>query len=81
MLNAKIREEADELCRAESAEDIASEAADLLYFALVRCIANGVSLADVGAVLDKRAGKVTRRPGHAKPAFEQQESQSHASTS
>jgi len=80
MLNAKIREEADELCRAESKDEIASEAADLLYFALVRCLASGVSLADVGAVLDKRAGKVTRRPGHAKPAFVQAEASSASQT-
>lgn len=73
MVNAKIREEADELCRAETKADIASEAADLLYFALVRCLAAGVELADVSAVLDKRAGKVTRRPGNTKPAFVQQE--------
>lgn len=79
MLNAKIREEADELCRAETKEDIANEAADLFYFALVRCLANNVSLADVNAVLDKRAGKVTRRPGHAKAAFVQQESAASSS--
>ena len=75
MLNAKIREEADELCRAETREEIASEAADLLYFALVRCLANGVSLSDVSAVLDKRAGKVTRRPGNAKAPFVKEEEQ------
>lgn len=73
MLNAKIREEANELCRAETKEEIASEAADLLYFALVRCLQAGVGLSDIGDVLDKRAGKVTRRPGHAKPAFIQAE--------
>lgn len=73
MVNAKIREEADELCRAETKEEIAGEAADLLYFALVRCLSAGVELADVGAVLDKRAGKVTRRPGNTKAAFVQQE--------
>lgn len=77
MLNAKIREEADELCRAETKDEIASEAADLLYFALVRCLQAGVGLSDVGAVLDKRAGKVTRRPGHAKPQFLQTDSASN----
>lgn len=81
MLNAKIREEADELCRAETKEDIASEAADVLYFALVRCLQAGVGLSDIGAVLDKRAGKVTRRPGHAKPQFLQTETGSTATTS
>ena len=73
MVNAKIREEADELCRASTKEEIASEAADLLYFAMVRCLAAGVELSDVGAVLDKRAGKVSRRPGNTKAAFVQQE--------
>ncbi|CAG8692792.1 4489_t:CDS:2, partial [Acaulospora colombiana] len=35
LLRKKIREEADELCSAQTKEDIAFEAADLLYFALV----------------------------------------------
>lgn len=103
MLNAKIREEADELCRAESKEEIASEAADLLYFAMVRthpvhmrewlkltiaclihlqvrCMAAGVHLPDIAAVLDRRSLKVTRRPGHAKPAFVQAEASSSSSS-
>jgi len=79
MLNAKIREEADELCRAETKEDIAAEAADLLYFAMVRCLASGVALSDIGAVLDKRAGKVTRRPGNAKAAFVKEEAEASKS--
>jgi phosphoribosyl-ATP pyrophosphohydrolase/phosphoribosyl-AMP cyclohydrolase/histidinol dehydrogenase len=69
LLDAKIREEADEVCRAEGKDEIAGEAADLLYFLLARCASEGVSLADVAAVLDRRADKVTRRPGNAKPAF------------
>lgn len=80
MLNAKIREEADELCRAETKDEIASEAADLLYFAMVRCLQAGVGISDIGAVLDKRAGKVTRRPGHAKPQFLQTEGPSSNGT-
>lgn len=44
----------------------------MLYFALTKCVAAGVSLADVEAVLNKRSLKVTRRPGNAKPQFVQQ---------
>jgi phosphoribosyl-ATP pyrophosphohydrolase/phosphoribosyl-AMP cyclohydrolase/histidinol dehydrogenase len=69
LLSAKIREEAQELCDASSPEDIAWEAADLIYFALVKCTAAGVSLQDIERQLDARARKVTRRPGNAKPAF------------
>ncbi|CAG8497974.1 297_t:CDS:2 [Ambispora gerdemannii] len=71
LLRSKIMEEANELCSATSKEDIAWEAADLIYFTLVKCIGNGVSLADVEAQLDKRAKKVTRRPGNAKPQWQQ----------
>lgn len=69
LLQAKIMEEASELCAAESREDVAFEAADLLYFALTRCVAQGVSLADIERSLDVKAKRVTRRPGHAKPQF------------
>ncbi|CAG8440378.1 5072_t:CDS:2 [Ambispora leptoticha] len=71
LLRSKIMEEADELCAATSKEDIAWEAADLIYFILVKCIGNGVSLADIEAQLDKRAKKVSRRPGNAKPQWQQ----------
>ena len=69
LLRAKIKEEADELCRAETKEEIAFEAADLFYFALTRCVAAGVTLRDIEEVLNKKAAKVTRRPGNAKPEF------------
>ena len=67
LLRSKIMEEADELCRAETKEEVAFEAADLLYFALARCAAAGVTIADVEASLDAKARKITRRPGNAKP--------------
>jgi len=41
LLHAKIREEAEELCEAESKEHIAAEAADVLYFSLVKCAKAG----------------------------------------
>ena len=48
-----------ELAEAEVAEDVAAEAADLLSFALVRCVAAGVTLAQVEEQLDRRALKVS----------------------
>lgn len=69
LLRSKIMEEADELCRAESKEDVTFEAADLIYFALTRCVAAGVTLADIESSLDKKARKITRRSGNAKPQW------------
>jgi phosphoribosyl-ATP pyrophosphohydrolase/phosphoribosyl-AMP cyclohydrolase/histidinol dehydrogenase len=69
LLRAKIKEEADELCRAETKEEIAFEAADLFYFTLTRCVAAGIGIRDIEEVLNKKAAKVTRRPGNAKPQF------------
>ncbi|KAF7585274.1 trifunctional histidinol dehydrogenase, partial [Aspergillus hancockii] len=66
LTQAKIMEEADELCRATTKEEIAFEAADLLYFALTRCVAAGVSLEDVERNLDLKNLKVKRRKGDAK---------------
>ncbi|TIB98532.1 histidine biosynthesis trifunctional-protein [Wallemia mellicola] len=72
LLRSKIMEEADELCAAQSKEDVAFEAADLIYFALTRCVSKGVKLADIGHALDKKAAKVSRRPGNAKPKYLQE---------
>jgi phosphoribosyl-ATP pyrophosphohydrolase/phosphoribosyl-AMP cyclohydrolase/histidinol dehydrogenase len=69
LVNAKIKEEADELCAATTKEEIASEAADLLYFALARCIAADVTLEDVERNLDLKSLKVKRRKGDAKPQY------------
>lgn len=66
LLQAKIMEEANELCEATTKEDIAFEAADLLYFALTKCVAAGVSLTDVEQNLDAKSVKVKRRKGDAK---------------
>lgn len=61
LLAAKLREEADELARATSHDELVWEAADVLYFTLVRLAAAGIPLAEVEAHLDRRARKVTRR--------------------
>lgn len=63
-------EEAEELCEANTPDQIAWEAADLIYFALVKCVANGVTLRDVEQQLENRSRKVTRRPGNAKPRWD-----------
>jgi phosphoribosyl-ATP pyrophosphohydrolase/phosphoribosyl-AMP cyclohydrolase/histidinol dehydrogenase len=66
LLRNKLVEEAQELSEAQEPEDVASEAADVMYFAMVRCVAAGVSLQDVERYLDARALKLARRPGNAK---------------
>ncbi|KAG0317507.1 trifunctional histidinol dehydrogenase [Linnemannia gamsii] len=70
LVQSKIMEEAEELCEAKTPQDIAWETADLFYFALVKCVANGVSLRDVEQQLENRSRKITRRPGHAKPKWD-----------
>ena len=69
LLNAKIMEEASELCEAKSSQDISFEAADLLYFALTKCVAADISLGDVERVLDKKSLRISRRKGDAKKPF------------
>ena len=66
LLRAKLAEEADELAAAESPAEVAHEAADLLYFTLTAMARAGVPLAEVASELDRRALKITRRPGNAK---------------
>lgn len=58
-IGEKLREEADELARAvagESDERVASEAADLVYHAMVGLLLRGVSLRTVEAELARRFG-------------------------
>ncbi|KAK6522664.1 trifunctional histidinol dehydrogenase [Arthrobotrys megalospora] len=66
LLRAKIMEEAEELCDAKTKDDVAWEAADLLYFALTKCVSAGVTIADVEKNLDAKSLKVVRRKGDAK---------------
>jgi len=46
----------------------AAEAADVIYFALVAATRQGVTLEAIEAELHRRARRVRRRPGDAKPA-------------
>ena len=59
-------EEASELCEASTRQNVAAEAADLLYFALTKCVSAGVSLEDVEKNLDLKSLRVSRRKGDAK---------------
>ncbi|MCO4747198.1 MAG: histidinol dehydrogenase [Proteobacteria bacterium] len=67
LLGSKLGEEAGELAEATGPADVAAEAADVIYFAAVAMARAGVGFADVEKVLDRRARKLTRRPGNAKP--------------
>ena len=67
LLRAKLVEEAGELADAKEPSHVTAEAADLAYFSLVALARAGVPLGDVDAALDRRARKVTRRKGDAKP--------------
>ncbi|MEO1585148.1 MAG: phosphoribosyl-ATP diphosphatase [Planctomycetota bacterium] len=66
LLASKLLEEAQELVDASEPDHANAEAADVLYFALVALAARNGNLADVERELDRRALKVTRRPGNAK---------------
>ena len=67
LLAAKLREEAGELAEAGTRDQVVWEAADLAYFLLVAMARAGVGLPEVEAELDRRARKLVRRPGDAKP--------------
>jgi phosphoribosyl-ATP pyrophosphohydrolase len=64
LLDAKLVEETGELT--SPGADIASEAADLLYFALVKSVAAGVALEEIESILDSRERRVRRRPMESK---------------
>ncbi|KAI0845299.1 histidine biosynthesis trifunctional-protein [Daldinia vernicosa] len=73
LLRAKIMEEAEELCDAQTPDEVAFEAADLIYFALTKAISAGVRLSDIEKNLDAKSLKVKRRPGHAKGQWAKKE--------
>lgn len=69
LLTAKILEEAEELATAKSKDEVAWEAADLLYFAFAKVAKEGVSVADVMTNLDSKSYKISRRRGDAKQKY------------
>lgn len=73
LLVAKLKEELDELIEAGTDKDqneVAWEAADLLYFVMTWCVKYGVKLSDIERNLDIKNLKVTRRKGDAKPQYQ-----------
>lgn len=66
LLAHKLVEEAGELAAADDPDSVIAEAADLVYFLLVKTASAGVSVVDVESELDRRALRVTRRPMAAK---------------
>ena len=71
-------EEATELCEAIDKKDVAAEAADLVYFALTKCIATGVRLEEIERNLDLKSLRITRRKGDAKPQWANKVGLQHA---
>ncbi len=61
LLESKLREEADELAAAETRNQVIAEAADVLYFTLVKAAAKGVAIGDIEHELDRRALRISRR--------------------
>jgi phosphoribosyl-ATP pyrophosphohydrolase len=62
LLEAKLGEEAAELARAATRDDVVHEAADVLYLVLAAIARVGATLADVESELGRRRLAVTRRP-------------------
>ena len=68
LLKSKLLEECEELMAAKDDREVAFETADVIYFAFAACARHGVNLAAVQRSLARKALRVRRRPGNAKPA-------------
>ena len=66
LLAAKLREEAVELGAAARPAEVVADAADLLYFTLVKTAAAGVAIEEIERELNRRRRAVTRRAMEAK---------------
>ncbi len=62
LLADKLLEEAGELVAATTTREVLHETADVIYFALAKAVASGVSIRAIEDELDAREQKVTRRP-------------------
>jgi phosphoribosyl-ATP pyrophosphohydrolase len=65
LLGNKLVEEASELAQAKTPEEVVWEASDLIYFTMAALARHGLTLDDVDRELDRRALRVTRKPGDA----------------
>ncbi len=70
LLSSKLREEAAELAGATDRENAVAEAADVAYFTMIAMQRWGIPISEVEAELDRRALKISRRPGNAKPSVQ-----------
>lgn len=68
LLHSKLQEEARELAQETEPAGMIHEAADLLYFTLVKLASAGVPWESVVQELNRRQLRLTRRPGLAKSA-------------
>ena len=68
-LNAKLREEAEELINAKEIDHVQHEAADVLYFLMVTLVRQGVSFVDVCRELDARSLRVSHGQGAVKEQY------------
>lgn len=66
LLDAKLREEMQEFIDAQTEQEHIGEAADVLFFTMTRMVEKGLSLEDIARELDRRALKISRRPGNRK---------------
>ncbi|MFZ0013224.1 MAG: HisA/HisF-related TIM barrel protein [Acidimicrobiia bacterium] len=60
LLDAKLAEEVGELVAPDA--EVGAEAADVIYFALVKSLAAGMSLEEIARILDRRERRLSRRP-------------------